>query len=42
MDSIIAEEGKVMYTARTHTTGGREQGAFLQPDEPVVALWNEI
>jgi len=32
MDSIMTEVGKVLYTAKTHTTGGQEPGASRSSD----------
>ena len=32
MDPIMTEVGKVLYTAKTHTTGGREHGASRSSD----------
>jgi osmotically inducible protein OsmC len=32
LDSIMIQVGKVLYTAKTHTTGGREHGASRSSD----------
>jgi hypothetical protein len=42
LDRTASQIGKVVYTAKTHTAGGRENGASRSSDGRLAALHGEI